>query len=343
RRSDVPGLPERPERSQRGDTTGERPAIGLSPAGLPQRRPQQHRPPEPSLAPGDPLLDSDHGESDFGREPSRPSLLESTVSMPRPRPGEDDEVDHDADWNGTQTDLPAVTPEEDPDYDAEIAARVQAEAAEDARLAWERAGSGTFGDLGEPVPRHGRTADTVKTAAFFQSRIKPPSAEDTSGIPIFAEMMSGWLSDWQEGMPRPAFETIADEGWSAAQRVAEAASTVNNSGAVTESGLPQRRPGEWLIPGAVGSSPEPISPPVFANATLGGDDSAAGLPERSETAPELPRRGAARMDVPAPAEDEAQLRRDPETVRASLARHQTGVRNGRAMTTMKATRDEGDQ
>lgn len=104
---------------------------------------------------------------------------------------------------------------------------------------------------GDSAPvRHRYRTNPAKTASFFQSRIDPPPAENQEGghgTPIFANMVSDWLSDptSEEGAPG-IWESAADTGWNAAQRVASAPVEVD-----PEIGLPKRRPGERLVPGTV--------------------------------------------------------------------------------------------
>ncbi|MFI5780285.1 ATP-binding protein [Nocardia sp. NPDC051570] len=141
--------------------------------------------------------------------------------------------------------------------------------------------------------RHSFRANPEKAASFFQTRLQP--TVDTGGSmdsPIFAEMMSAWLSD-----PNPdrsqvaaAFESPGDEGWQAARRAVEAQPEKR-----TPAGLPQRNPGNRLVPG--------------------------GVTGNADNAP----------------------RRDPESIRSSLSRHQQGVRDGRAVRAMNLTGDKGDR
>lgn len=107
-----------------------------------------------------------------------------------------------------------------------------------------------------PAVRHRYRTSSAKTASFFQSRIDPPPAAPApaagapvvgASTPIFADMMSDWLTDptSEEGAPG-VWESAGDAGWSAASRVAETPVEVN-----AEIGLPMRRPGERLLPGTV--------------------------------------------------------------------------------------------
>src|SRR5690606_26653965 len=82
-------------------------------------------------------------------------------------------------------------------------------------------------------------------------------AEETDnvmgGTPIFAEMMSAWLSDPNADRSQAvaSFESPGDEGWTAARRASEAEPETR-----TAAGLPQRNPGGRLVPGAVDGAQE---------------------------------------------------------------------------------------
>ncbi|WP_329415406.1 ATP-binding protein [Nocardia vinacea] len=142
--------------------------------------------------------------------------------------------------------------------------------------------------------RHSFKPDPEKAASFFQTRLQPAADSDSvmGGTPIFAEMMSAWLSDPNQDRSQVAasFESPGDEGWQAARRASEAQAETK-----TAAGLPQRNPGGRLVPGGV-----------------------TGNADRT-------------------------TRRDPETIRSSLSRHQQGVRDGRAMKAMNLTGDKGDR
>ncbi|MEV4237288.1 MULTISPECIES: ATP-binding protein [unclassified Nocardia] len=142
--------------------------------------------------------------------------------------------------------------------------------------------------------RHSFKPDPEKAASFFQTRLQPAVDSDSvmGGTPIFAEMMSAWLSDPNSDRSQVAasFESPGDEGWQAARRASEAQAETK-----TAAGLPQRNPGGRLVPGGV-----------------------TGNADRTP-------------------------RRDPETIRSSLSRHQQGVRDGRAMKAMNLTGDKGDR
>ncbi|MFE6862975.1 ATP-binding protein [Nocardia sp. NPDC057668] len=150
-------------------------------------------------------------------------------------------------------------------------------------------------ESGDPKDRgrHSFRSNPQKAASFFQTRLQPAGESEASmGTPIFAEMMSAWLSDPSADRSQVAssFESPGDEGWQAAQRAVQAEPQRR-----TAAGLPQRDPGNRLVPGGVN----------------GNADKAA--------------------------------HRDPESIRSSLARHQQGVRDGRAMKEMNLTGDKGDR
>jgi hypothetical protein len=93
----------------------------------------------------------------------------------------------------------------------------------------------------------------------------PPSAEvpDAPGgnesdgdLLIFAEARSAWFTDhFGEEEVKLEFANPSDEGWRAAERAAERASSVE-----TKSGLPRRVPQENLVPGSPVSAPEDERP-----------------------------------------------------------------------------------
>ncbi|MGY1958453.1 MULTISPECIES: sensor histidine kinase [Nocardia] len=147
---------------------------------------------------------------------------------------------------------------------------------------------------GRDPGKHSFRSNPAKTASFFQTRLQPAEESGASmgGTPIFAEMMSAWLSDPSTDRSQVAasFESPGDEGWQAARRASEAQTETK-----TAAGLPQRNPGGRLVPGGV-----------------------TGAVDRAP-------------------------RRDPETIRSSLSRHQQGVRDGRAMRAMNLTGDKGDR
>ncbi|MDN2500650.1 histidine kinase, partial [Nocardia nova] len=98
--------------------------------------------------------------------------------------------------------------------------------------------------------RHSYRSNPQKTASFFQTRLQPAADPGPSegGSPIFAEMMSAWLADPNPDRSQVAasFESPGDEGWQAARRAVETSSEKR-----TAAGLPQRDPGNRLVPGGV--------------------------------------------------------------------------------------------
>ncbi|AOW93908.1 ATPase [Rhodococcus sp. WMMA185] len=98
--------------------------------------------------------------------------------------------------------------------------------------------------------RHRYRTNSAKTASFFQSRVEPEPAEPPqrpAGTPIFADMVSDWLTDptSEEGAPG-VWQSAGDVGWSAAERISSTPVEVD-----PEIGLPKRNPGERLLPGTV--------------------------------------------------------------------------------------------
>ncbi|MCX4093290.1 HAMP domain-containing sensor histidine kinase [Nocardia sp. alder85J] len=98
--------------------------------------------------------------------------------------------------------------------------------------------------------RHSYRANPQKTASFFQTRLQPTMEADPviGGTPIFAEMMSAWLQDPNADRSQVAasFESPGDEGWQAARHAVEVQPERR-----TAAGLPQRDPGNRLVPGGV--------------------------------------------------------------------------------------------
>ncbi|MEV6135949.1 histidine kinase, partial [Nocardia sp. NPDC051990] len=262
------GLPQR-ESGTSGLPQRQSPASGLpqreAPNGLPQR--QQGTPPPSGL-------------------PQRDSLLPSRDSLPQREPG------------------PTGLPQRDPGATVlprkEVPPGVGLPRRD--RGAVQPAGTGETPAVSESgattTPRdpgrHSFKPDPEKAASFFQTRLQPAVDSDSvmGGTPIFAEMMSAWLSDPNADRSQVAssFESPGDEGWQAARRASEAQAETK-----TAAGLPQRNPGGRLVPGGV-----------------------TGNADRTP-------------------------RRDPETIRSSLSRHQQGVRDGRAMKAMNLTGDKGDR
>ncbi|MFC9661214.1 ATP-binding protein [Nocardia sp. NPDC127606] len=112
------------------------------------------------------------------------------------------------------------------------------------------AGPDNAASAGRDPGRHSFRSNPVKAASFFQTRLQPAPEGDSvmGGTPIFAEMMSAWLTDENSDRNQmaAAFESPGDEGWQAARAASEAQSEVR-----TAAGLPQRSPGGRLVPGGV--------------------------------------------------------------------------------------------
>ncbi|MEU4313280.1 ATP-binding protein [Nocardia sp. NPDC024068] len=103
--------------------------------------------------------------------------------------------------------------------------------------------------------RHSYKSNPAKAASFFQTRLQPAEEPDSimGGTPIFAEMMSAWLSDSDTDRSQAvaSFDSPGDEGWTAARRASEAEPETR-----TAAGLPQRNPGGRLVPGAINGAQE---------------------------------------------------------------------------------------
>ncbi|WP_336087129.1 ATP-binding protein [Nocardia sp. SSK8] len=114
----------------------------------------------------------------------------------------------------------------------------------------EPAGPENAASAGRDPGRHSFRSNPAKAASFFQTRLQPAPEGDSvmGGTPIFAEMMSAWLTDENSDRSQmaAAFESPGDEGWQAARRASEAKPEVR-----TAAGLPQRNPGGRLVPGGV--------------------------------------------------------------------------------------------
>ncbi|MEU7765484.1 hypothetical protein AB0B25_10240 [Nocardia sp. NPDC049190] len=107
---------------------------------------------------------------------------------------------------------------------------------------------------GRDPGKHSFRSNPAKTASFFQTRLQPAAESESSmGTPIFAEMMSAWLSDPNADRSQAAasFDSPGDEGWQAARRASEVQPERK-----TAAGLPQRNPGGRLVPGAVNGAVE---------------------------------------------------------------------------------------
>ena len=97
-------------------------------------------------------------------------------------------------------------------------------------------------------PRH--LLDPTRTATFFRTRALPDASvgDPTTHPPIFASIAPVWLTDPTSinRHPEKRWTTEADAGWAAAYRATNSA-----AGGVGPNGLPQRVPGQRLVPGGV--------------------------------------------------------------------------------------------
>lgn len=173
-------------------------------------------------------------------------------------------------------------------------------------------------DMGDAPDR--RAQGPSNTAAFFGARpavhaaradidsdtpIPPPPdplSPRPQQMPIYQRMVSEWLVDPATGHGRSrSWTTPADSGWAAARHATDSA-----VGQRTDAGLPARRPGARLVPGAVDRrTPE-------------GGSNGHGPQDRIPT-------------------------RSPEAVRDKLTSHFTGVRTGRAEDVTGRHRTEEDE
>ncbi|GAA5066198.1 hypothetical protein GCM10023318_54120 [Nocardia callitridis] len=270
------GLPQREPRSgglpQRDPSAGGLPQRDSASGGLPQRGSHSAELPQ-------------RGEDARGEDTAAPSGLPQRQPSGQERPGL---PQRDSNAGGAhQRDPDAILGL--PKSDSGIGLRRHRS---DEQLTTGDPASGAD-DAGRDPGRHSYKSNPTKTASFFQTRLQP--AEETPsgmGTPIFAEMMSAWLSDPSADRSQTAatFDSPGDEGWQAARKASEEVPETK-----TAAGLPQRNPGGRLVPGAVN-----------------------GAVDRAP-------------------------RRDPETIKSSLSRHQQGVRDGRAMKAMNLTGDKGDR
>ncbi|PQP20046.1 ATPase [Rhodococcus opacus] len=114
-------------------------------------------------------------------------------------------------------------------------------------------------------PRH--LLDPTRTATFFQRPASDAAHQDPPAhTPIFASIAPLWLSDpTSTHDPQQQWVTRADPGWAAAERATQAPD------AATQGGLPQRVPGQRLVPGGVTGadrSPTPRRTPDTIRANL---------------------------------------------------------------------------
>ncbi|MEV6216151.1 ATP-binding protein [Nocardia sp. NPDC051833] len=248
-REQTGGLPQRdpanglPQREQTGGLPQRDPATGLpqrgaQPGGLPQRDPagQQPRPanglPQRG-APGAPAPQRDSGENGLPQRAPAAGLpqREAPNGLPQ-RPA-----------------APIGLPQRDPGATVVPQANAGPGVALPQRDR-DPAGPENAASAGRDPGRHSFRSNPAKAASFFQTRLQPAPEGDSvmGGTPIFAEMMSAWLTDENSDRSQmaAAFESPGDEGWQAARRASEAQPEVR-----TAAGLPQRNPGGRLVPGGV--------------------------------------------------------------------------------------------
>ncbi|MFD5180914.1 ATP-binding protein [Nocardia sp. NPDC058379] len=248
-REQTGGLPQRdpanglPQREQTGGLPQRDPATGLpqrgaQPGGLPQRDPagQQPRPanglPQRG-APGTPAPQRDSGENGLPQRAPAAGLpqREAPNGLPQ-RPA-----------------APIGLPQRDPGATVVPQANAGPGVALPQRDR-DPAGPENAASAGRDPGRHSFRSNPAKAASFFQTRLQPAPEGDSvmGGTPIFAEMMSAWLTDENSDRSQmaAAFESPGDEGWQAARRASEAQPEVR-----TAAGLPQRNPGGRLVPGGV--------------------------------------------------------------------------------------------
>ncbi|MFC9892609.1 ATP-binding protein [Nocardia sp. NPDC127579] len=230
------GLPQReaaagglPQREPGGLPQREAAAGGLpqrEPGGLPQRQP---------------------GASPLGLPQREPGASPLGGSLPRREAASTELPSRSTELPSRSTELPQRSTEL-PQRSVGLPSAADRGSADVADSALSSGGSDAQAPVRDPG-KHSMRSDPAKAASFFQTRLQPAvETGSTMDSPIFAEMMSAWLSD-----PNPdrsqvaaAFESPGDEGWSAARRAAEAQAEKK-----TAAGLPQRDPGGRLVPGGV--------------------------------------------------------------------------------------------
>ncbi|WP_316573481.1 HAMP domain-containing sensor histidine kinase [Nocardia canadensis] len=244
-REQTGGLPQRdpstglPQREQAGGLPQRDPSTGLPQrGGLPQRDPAG-QPPRPANglpqrgAPGAPAPQRDSGDNGLPQRAPAAGLpqREAPNGLPQ-RPA-----------------APNGLPQRDPGATVVPQANAGPGVALPQRDR-DPAGPENAASAGRDPGRHSFRSNPAKAASFFQTRLQPAPEGDSvmGGTPIFAEMMSAWLTDENSDRSQmaAAFESPGDEGWQAARRASEAQPEVR-----TAAGLPQRNPGGRLVPGGV--------------------------------------------------------------------------------------------
>ncbi|MGW6701597.1 ATP-binding protein [Nocardia sp. NPDC055049] len=268
-REQTGGLPQRdpstglPQRDQTGGLPQRDPSNGLpqreQTGGLPQRDPSNGLPQREQTG-GLPQRDPANGLPQRA-QPARPANGLPQRATPAPQQDSaDNGLPQRAPAAGQpQRDAPnglpqrAAAPNGLPQRDPGASVVPQANAGPGVALPQrdrDPAGPDNAASAGRDPGRHSFRSNPVKAASFFQTRLQPAPEGDSvmGGTPIFAEMMSAWLTDENSDRNQmaAAFESPGDEGWQAARAASEAQSEVR-----TAAGLPQRSPGGRLVPGGV--------------------------------------------------------------------------------------------
>lgn len=104
-----------------------------------------------------------------------------------------------------------------------------------------------------PLPQRGQAPQQQQPQQQPQPAHRPAGDSVMSGSPIYQRMVSEWLVEPASGAQDDSAEwsSTSDAGWAAA---AEAANPTSSS--KTQGGLPIRRPGAQLVPGAVAQEDE---------------------------------------------------------------------------------------
>jgi signal transduction histidine kinase len=144
--------------------------------------------------------------------------------------------------------------------------------------------------------------------------VHEPSETAGADDAIYQKMLSEWLVDPTDLAKSDDlnWESVWDHGWSVAAAAEEAPVTEH-----TEEGLPVRKPGARLVPGAVDVA-EPDGPSLRARRTNGGAHRSDNGDDEVASAAEF---GTGGGPIPS---------RDPDAVRASISNHFGGVRAGRS-------------
>ncbi|MFI8975916.1 ATP-binding protein [Nocardia asteroides] len=246
-RDQTGGLPQRdpsgglPQRDQTGGLPQRDPASGLpqrgaAPNGLPQRDPAAGQPQRPGGGlpqRGAPAPQRDPADNGLPQRSPAAGLPQREAPNGLPQRGGDSIGLPQRDPGAT------VVPQANAGPGVALPQRDR-----------EPAGPENAASAGRDPGRHSYRSNPAKTASFFQTRLQPAPEGDSvmGGTPIFAEMMSAWLTDENSDRSQmaAAFESPGDEGWQAARRASEAQPEVR-----TAAGLPQRNPGGRLVPGGV--------------------------------------------------------------------------------------------